>query len=264
MNPRHFLVILLVLAVIGIAYYGNQSKAPRDTTTSLEQPSPEACARAGQADGYLLALSWQPAFCETNRRKPECRAGADQLPSYEFSLHGLWPNQKSCGTQYGYCGSIKNSEKGFCSLPPIPLSPPTQTALTQVMPSVAAGSCLERHEWHKHGTCQTQWDADQYYQLSIRLTEEFNHPTLVAFIRDHYGTTVATADFYHAVDQAFGREASKRLRLGCKQENLVDVYVALPAVIAATEPLPRLIQDAEVVKHGNCGSRFRIDAVGYD
>ncbi len=263
MNKRHLFVILLMIAVIGFAYYGHRSSLAPESTTSAGHP-PAACATAGQADGHILALSWQPAFCEANRRKPECRHEASAPTSYQFSLHGLWPNKDSCGTQYGFCGSVKNSNKGFCSLPPVPLQQPTQTALAQVMPSAEAGSCLERHEWHKHGTCQTQWDADQYYQVSIRLTQEFNHPALVAFIRNHYGTTVETEDFYRAVDQAFGREASKRMRLGCKKDNLVDVYLALPAVIGTTDPLPRLIHDADEVKRGNCGPRFKIDAAGYD
>ncbi|MEW5756551.1 MAG: ribonuclease T [Pseudomonadota bacterium] len=264
MNTRHSIVILLVIAVIAAAYFSNQATPPPGAAGSSARPAPEACAVAGQADGHVLALSWQPGFCETNRRKPECRDNTENPPAYEFSLHGLWPNKDSCGTRYGYCGPVKSSDKGFCNLPPVPLAPATQAALAQVMPSAEAGSCLERHEWHKHGTCQTQWDADEYYRLSIRLTEEFNHPALVAFIRDHYGATVEVKDFHQTVDEAFGKEASKRLRLGCKKGNLVDVYLALPAVIPATETLPRLIQDAESVDHGNCGARFKLDAAGYE
>ena len=45
---------------------------------------------------YVLALSWQPAFCEANPGKRECRwqTGSRYDASY-LSLHGLWPQPAS-------------------------------------------------------------------------------------------------------------------------------------------------------------------------
>jgi ribonuclease I len=36
--------------------------------TEAEPDDKKSCSIAGQADSYVLALSWQPAFCETKRR----------------------------------------------------------------------------------------------------------------------------------------------------------------------------------------------------
>jgi ribonuclease T2 len=41
---------------------------------------------------YVLALSWQPAFCETRPGKTECKAQtAVGFDATHFTLHGLWP-----------------------------------------------------------------------------------------------------------------------------------------------------------------------------
>jgi len=45
---------------------------------------------------YVLAVSWQPAFCETRPRLPECRSQtADRFDATNFTLHGLWPRPRS-------------------------------------------------------------------------------------------------------------------------------------------------------------------------
>ncbi|MGB5596474.1 MAG: hypothetical protein WBM62_20900, partial [Crocosphaera sp.] len=42
-------------------------------------------------DDYLLALSWQPAFCETRPTKTECLTkDTDTFEAGNFVLHGLW------------------------------------------------------------------------------------------------------------------------------------------------------------------------------
>src|SRR5947209_557529 len=54
-----------------------------------------AAAAGGQAAGKaeaVLSLSWEPSFCETHNRKPECaEEKADDFDATHFTLHGLWP-----------------------------------------------------------------------------------------------------------------------------------------------------------------------------
>src|SRR5690606_35070211 len=62
-------------------------------------------SRAGMADSYVLALSSQSGFCETygyEAGKPECRKlSVESYQANHLTLHGLWPNQESCGLHYG-------------------------------------------------------------------------------------------------------------------------------------------------------------------
>jgi ribonuclease T2 len=55
-----------------------------------------------QQDSYVLAITWQPGFCEHakyNGKKPECDAmNSGALEAKTLSLHGLWPNKQECGT----------------------------------------------------------------------------------------------------------------------------------------------------------------------
>ncbi|WP_367026378.1 ribonuclease T [Methylococcus sp. ANG] len=162
-----------------------------DTTA---EPAMERCDLAGQADAYVLALSWQPAFCELKPDNPECRvADPAAYPARNFSLHGLWPNKSGCGTGYGFCGEVKQSRRDFCDYPPVALEPAGKAALAEVMPGSA--SCLERHEWHKHGTCQTAMSSDAYFALAADLTRQFNGSGIAEFATVRIGRTVRTEDF---------------------------------------------------------------------
>ena len=147
-----------------------------DTVSRQEGAHPEdQCQTAGLGNSYVFALSWQPAYCERHKNKPEC--GVTDPRSYQannFTLHGLWPNKESCGINYGFCGKYKSGKRPFCSYDPVPMQNATREALARVMPSASHGSCLQRHEWYKHGTCQQEWDADAYYETAIRLLKEFN------------------------------------------------------------------------------------------
>src|SRR6266536_5805604 len=51
---------------------------------------------SGGAAEAVLALSWQPSFCETHSSKPECAAEtAASFEATHFTLHGLWPQPRS-------------------------------------------------------------------------------------------------------------------------------------------------------------------------
>ena len=49
--------------------------------------------RSSAFDHYVLALNWQPAFCQFNMDKPECREldGTDFAATH-LAIHGLWPD----------------------------------------------------------------------------------------------------------------------------------------------------------------------------
>ncbi|WP_455222678.1 ribonuclease T2 family protein [Kaarinaea lacus] len=223
-----------------------------------------ACHTPGLQDSYVLALSWQPAFCETHRDKPECRI--DNKKSYQarnFTLHGLWPNKASCGTNYGYCGEVRGRPGEFCDYPMLPLFTETRSDLEQVMPSAAAGSCLQRHEWYKHGTCQTAWSMDEYYEVAVDLARQFNESGIAYFISRNIGNTVTEAAFIDKVDCAHGANAHKHIELKCQGGNLVDVYISLPANVNEGDGIGELMQQDQGKFKSNCGGSFKVDPIGF-
>ena len=228
-----------------------------------EDNEANACNTLGLQDSYVLALSWQPAFCETHRSKPECRI--EDKKSYQarnFTLHGLWPNKQSCGTHYGFCGEIRSRPGGFCDYPALSLFTEVRTELEQVMPSAAAGSCLQRHEWFKHGTCQADWSMDEYYEMAVDLTRQFNESGIAYFVSRNIGKRVSEADLKNRIDCALGSGMHSRIELKCRGGNLVDVYVRLPATINNGAGLGEAMQLASGQYKSNCGGHFNVDPIG--
>lgn len=224
----------------------------------------ESCNTPGREDSYVLALSWQPAFCETHRDKPEC--AVTEPESYQathFTLHGLWPNKRSCGTHYGWCGEYSRGRNPFCLFDPVPMQDTTREVLGKVMPSAAHGSCLQRHEWYKHGTCQTTWDADSYFLTAMWLLREFNANGMAAFMERNTGESVPSEAFFDAVDDAFGPDAHRRLQISCREGKLVDVYINLPDDFPVDASLGDLMQLAEPNFRNRCGTQFEIDPIGF-
>lgn len=200
---------------------------------------------AGRADSYVLAMSSQPGFCQTygyEAGKPEClKLSKNAYEAKHLVLHGLWPNQDNCGQSYGFCG-VK-PKPNHCDYASVPLSETVGTALQQFMPSFRYGSCLERHEWFKHGSCQVL-SADDYFTLAMRLTAEMDQSLLGHYLTDHNGQRVMLASIREVIVQSFGKTNRGKIFLGCKNGVLVDVFVALPVLLAANEPLQVLIEQA--------------------
>lgn len=227
-------------------------------------PAQDLCRTPGLADSYVLALSWQPAFCETRPDKPECRI--DDPSAYQagnFSLHGLWPNRAQCGIDYGFCGPVSEREDDFCDYPRVELGAPALTALAEVMPSVPARSCLERHQWHKHGSCQTRWSDDEYYQIAADLTRQFNAAGMGRYMAERAGRRIPVQVFLDQLESALGPDTQERVQLDCARGMLVEVRISLPADLAQGEPLADLVGRARPMNRaGDCGARFRIDRIG--
>ncbi len=220
------------------------------------------CSTAGLQDSYVLALSWQPAFCESHRNKKECAPNFDA--SYQkagnFTLHGFWPNREACGSNYGNCEHLRE-QRDFCAYPAVELNPVTAKQLNQVMPGTV--SCLERHEWWKHGTCQVGWDASQYYEVAMDLVRQFNDSGLRKYMADNMGKTVRREDFLKQVDSGLGAGSSDRLQLLCAGGKLTEVRLSLPAQIQPGSKLSELIQTSQPSFRSTCSASFVIDAVGF-
>lgn len=228
-----------------------------------EQAGPQTPATplggAGDAQ-YLLAVTWQPAFCEPRPNKPECRGLTPERPAArQFSLHGLWPQPKD----HTFCG-VAPRERGAaeaCSWTQLPapnLSPATRTALNQQMPGSA--SYLERHEWIKHGTCYGT-DAETYFRHSLALLEQFNRSQVRQLFESNTGKQLRAEEVRAAFDRSFGPGSGGRMQLQCDQDGLItELRINLKGTIEDRPALGNLIAAAPN-QTGGCRAGW-VDAAG--
>lgn len=218
-----------------------------------EAPPPAAAPPPRQDQSYVLALSWQPAFCETNQKKPECRwqTGRRHDASY-LSLHGLWPQPST----KAYCNqpdAVRAASEGgrWKDIPDIDLRLSTRAELETMMPGTM--SLLERHEWAKHGSCYPA-DADAYFADSLRLLKAVNASPVADLLMRSVGRRVTTADIRAAFDQGFGKGAGDRVRVACKDDGsrrlIAELTVGLKGDIPGGATLPDLMMASGPVEPG--------------
>ena len=179
------------------------------------------CNIAGEFDSYVLAVSWQPGFCEHVKyqgTKPECDRLADRrLVVTHLTLHGLWPNRQSCGTRYGACPG-----------PALDLRPDTLAVVRPWMPNFQYEQAFGRHEWNKHGTC-TPMDDDTYFRRAVAAVKTLDASAPGRYIATHAGGSISRKAFYERVVVDTGRaEAVNAITLLCTNKQLFEVRVKLP------------------------------------
>jgi ribonuclease T2 len=234
-----------------------------------------ACSQeaGGDADKpqYVLAFSWQPAFCETAPRKPECRSQTvDRFDARHFSLHGLWPQKTKVSGSTVYCGvpqkEIDRDKSGrWRDLDAARISEIVWQELRRVMPGTRSG--LHKHEWVKHGTCYGGSDIDAYYADSLKLMAWLNASSLRWRFEATIGQQLTGKDIREAFDRDFGRGAGERLRISCKRDRdtnrnlIVELTLGLAGDIAAATSLSDLVMAAPETNPGCPGGL--VDAAGF-
>jgi ribonuclease T2 len=89
--------------------------------------------QTAQKPDYILAVSWQPAFCEGKPDKTECETQRhDRFDATHFTLHGLWPKKQYCNVDRHIVAADKDNR--WNGLPEPELSDATRHALSEVMP----------------------------------------------------------------------------------------------------------------------------------
>jgi ribonuclease T2 len=222
-----------------------------DTPNGSVKPKP---LPKGSKDGkpfYVLALSWQPAFCQSKPDKIECRTQTASRPdATEFTLHGLWPQPR----RNVFCGvdrttAALDDQHQWDKLPAPDLSIETKVALATAMPGTQ--SLLERHEWVKHGTCYPGGTAEQYFKDAIRLARAVNDSVVQDFVAANIGKSITTSDLRAKFDEAFGKGAGERVRVACSRDGLIsELTIGLKGDIAAGTSLPDLIAASEPTDSG--------------
>ena len=209
--------------------------------------------RAWARDAAVLAVSWQPAFCETKPNKPECRTlTATRFDADHFALHGLWPQRrrKYCGNSPG----VRQARRGgsWSRLPGIGLADDLKRPLLRAMPG--AQSYLHRHEWWKHGTCYAD-NANSYYRDALALLDALNRSEVRHVFADRVGRNLSAREIREAFDTAFGPGAGRRVKIRCRRDGgrqlIVELQIGLVGNIPAEAKrgnLRRLIRASRPVR----------------
>ena len=209
---------------------------------------------------YVLALSWEPAFCEATKGKAECKS--QTTSSYEathFSLHGLWPqprNNAFCGVDAAT--AALDDQHQWEQLPEPQLTAATKAALDKAMPGTQ--SVLQRHEYIKHGTCYPAGNAEQYFKDAVRLANEVNGSAVQKFMAANIGKMIQMSDLRTKFDEAFGAGAGDRVRVSCdKAGRFSELTIGLKGDIPSGKSLAELIAASDTTDTG-CQSGL-VDAV---
>lgn len=190
-----------------------------------------ACNVPGQHDGYVLAATWQPGFCEHasyKGNKPECEGlESGELQISHLTLHGLWPNRQSCGKRYGHCAG-----------PELKLSADTLAYVRPWMPNFRYGTSFGRYQWDKHGVCQTQMDDDAYFRRAVDLVRQLDQSAAGQYLVSNIGGAISKRTFYERVEKDFGnRDAQNNFLLICSGNYLQEIRVALPRELKPSNDL---------------------------
>jgi ribonuclease T2 len=217
---------------------------------------------------YLLALSWQPSFCETKPDKPECQSQtAKRFDATNLVLHGLFPQPK----ENIYCNVSDalirlDKDKRWSELPPISLSEKTRKALAVKMPGYA--SYLHLHEWYKHGTCYSD-SPEEYFQEMIALLDQVNSSSVRDLFASNIGKFLSSNEIRNQFDEAFNDGAGSKVQVQCqrdidqeKNNMVVELQVNLKGNIQLDTPIASLLEAGQRVPAG-C-TLGEIDPAGLD
>lgn len=187
---------------------------------------------------YVLAFSWQPAFCETAMRKRECKTQDEhRYDATNFSLHGLWPQPGSniyCGVEDDEIS--KDKKRKWHDLASPRISDNVWRDLKRVMPGIQSN--LHKHEWVKHGVCSPA-DIDEYYAQSIWVLETINGSKLRELFVDNIGRQLSGNTIRKTFEESFGKGAGDRLRISCKRDRDTDRQMIIEMTIGLANPFEK-------------------------
>lgn len=241
------------------SYYDESSQenesSSEEITIAEENKTPASCPIQGCAEEYVLAVSWQPSFCQTKQYKPECISQTtDRYDATNFTLHGLWPDRLA------YCGvsseDINDSkDRNWDDLPALDLDEETTSELNIVMPGKQ--SYLHRHEWIKHGTCDGR-NEDTYYDISVDLLNDVNASEVQDLFEENIGQKITRSQIETAFDNSFGKGAGESVKISCRGGLISELQIKMRRPL-----LGEKLGDVLVSRSGSSCSSGIVDPVGF-
>lgn len=176
LSKSHRISILCVASVVivGISififaiHFPHNRKRLRESTSQSTSTS-AASSESSSFDFYIMAMSWQPQFCYSNRNYNHvgCTEPNDYWKSH-WTIHGLWP-QFSDGSYPSSCSSQQLESSDFQYLSEdLNLYWPNVKSSADTSANSYTHSSFWRHEWSKHGTC-TGMSPSLYLQTALKL-----------------------------------------------------------------------------------------------
>jgi ribonuclease T2 len=267
-NPTHYLILVPGAdpqrrwVKVTCGHVSGSSAAPAQAA-----PAGQGKPAASGKPEYVLALSWQPAFCETKSSKPECRAqSVSSFEATHFTLHGLWPQPNgNVYCQATAAAKANDNPAHWKDLQPVKLDPATRAELDRVMPGTA--SQLDRHEWIKHGTCYGK-NQEQYFSDALALMRTLNgSPVRDLFVKNTGGKLTAD-QIRGAFNDAFGPGAGDRVRVSCVidpssgRRLIGELTLGLAGPINATSSLKDLLLASVPTNKAGCPTGT-VDPIGF-
>ena len=275
-QPNGLTIVMLLAALPAAALNWNQgdpvaqakssfSAVPAAPAAVIVRPPSGGGGVAGQFDTYVFSLQWAAAFCEGKPGLPEC---ADRAPgrfsSNNLTIHGLWPDKAGDSSHtYGYCGvdpKVQALDRAatWCRMPDLNLASGTMSRLTEIMPGAA--SCLQNHEWYKHGSC-SGFTPDEYYTRTADLVAFVSTTKFGRFLSANKGRTVAADDLLAAFEGEFGAGTRTLVALNCTKAGgadlLLDVRLTLSQPLRPASELGKMLLPGG--GKGNRPASFKLD-----
>lgn len=246
---------------------GHVSGGSASTAAPVPTEGDKSAAPVSGKPEYVLALSWQPAFCETRPGKTECKAQtAAGFDATHFTLHGLWPQPNgNFYCQVAAADKANDNPAHWQDLPPVELDPNTRSELDRVMPGTA--SDLERHEWIKHGTCYGK-SQQVYFSDALNLMRAVNASPVRDLFAKNIGKQLTSDQIRSAFDSAFGAGAGERVRVSCLVDStsgrrlIGELTLGLTGPIGPSSRLGDLMQAAAPTSKAGCPKGF-VDSTGF-
>ncbi len=225
---------------------------PVDTDTEHQTK----CQIPNDFDNYVLAITWQPGFCEHfqyNGRKPECDAmESGEISIANLTLHGLWPNKNGCDKSYGHCGGD-----------PLSLSDETISKIAPWMPNFFYESAFGSYEWRKHGVCQER-DDDTYFLMAVELVKIVDSSKLGAYIHESIGGNASIKKIFEIVQAETVTPVNNMTILCSNGRYLQEIRFGLSKDFNYENGLGELLQNGPVLKRviGCSGDELKIERSG--
>ena len=228
------------------------------TLVDSRAPTKTDCNQADQHDSFVLAVTWQPGFCEHVQyggKKPECdHMESGRLVVSNLTLHGLWPNRKQCGASYANCG-----------IAPLALFDDTVSYIAPWMPNFYFESTFGSYQWKKHGSCQTTMDANSYFRRSVDAVRMVDESSVGQLIRSNIGATMSRAEFFRRLGQTTGMaKPQNHVGLLCVGEYLHEIRFRLALNFWESANMRELLRApaSEATMQTTCPEDIRIEASG--
>lgn len=160
---------------------------------------------AAEVEGYVLALSWSPTYCEGpdgDEAPLQCDPDAD----HTFIVHGLWPERADGPSDYCDTGAAPSRA--------------TVEAMLDIMPSRG----LVRHQWRKHGTCSGREPAAYFAQVRQAYEALAVPPGLATLGEDITARPATLREAFIAANPGLPADG---IYVSCRADRLVEVRVCL-------------------------------------